>query len=109
VTKGVPKRGEKVNPTDPRAKIVVETVNSPELPVEEVPFDAIDSPQLAVTTTATTAAQDDEHDDDDDDDVPAQFIPLQIRSRSETWAARRFAGAASLMGTESSVPNLFGR
>jgi hypothetical protein len=31
VTKGVPKRVEKVNPTEPRPKIVVETVNSPEL------------------------------------------------------------------------------
>jgi hypothetical protein len=105
VTKGVPKRGEKVNTTDPRPRIYVETVNSPELPVEEVPFDAIDSPQPAVTTEATTAAQDDE----DDDDVPAQFIPPQIRTRSVTRVARRFAGAASLMGTESSVPSLFGR
>jgi hypothetical protein len=71
VTKGVPKRGEKVNPTDPHPKIVVEMVNSPELPVEEVPFDAIDSPQQA----ATTAAQHD--DDDDDDDVPANSFHLR--------------------------------
>jgi hypothetical protein len=77
------------------------------LPVEEVPFDVIDSPQPAVTTAATTAAHDDE--DDDDDDVAAQFIPPQIHTRSETRSARRFAGAASLMGTESSVPSLFGR
>jgi hypothetical protein len=91
----------------PRPKIVVETVNSPELQVEEVPFDVIDSPQPAVTAAVTTAAQDDGN--DDDDDVPSQFIPPQIRTRSKTRAARRFAGAASLMGTESSVPSLFGR
>jgi hypothetical protein len=105
VTKGVPKGVETVNPTDNRPKIVVETVNSPELPVEEVPFDVIDSSQPAVTTAATTVALDDE----DDDDVPAQFTPPQIRTRSETRAARLFAGAARLMGTESSVPSLFGR
>jgi hypothetical protein len=59
----------------------VETVNSPELSVE-VPFDAVDSPQPAVTTAVTTMA----HDDDDDDDgggVPVQFHPPQIRTRSE--------------------------
>jgi hypothetical protein len=76
VTKGAPKRGEKVNPTDLRPKIVVETVNSPALSVEEVPFDAVDSPQLAVTTAATTMAQD----DDDDEYVPVQFNPPQIRT-----------------------------
>jgi hypothetical protein len=109
LTKGSPKRGEKVNPTDPRPKIVVETVNSPELPVEEVPFDAIDSPQPAVTTAATTEAQNDVDDDDVDDDVPTQFIPPQIRTRLETRAASSFAGAASLMVKESSAPSLFGR
>jgi hypothetical protein len=56
VTKGAPKHGEKVNPTDLRPKNVVEMVNSPELLVEEVPFDAVDSPQPTVTTAATTMA-----------------------------------------------------
>jgi hypothetical protein len=104
VTKGAPKSGEKVNPTDPRPKIVVETVNSPELSVEEVPFDAVDAPKPAVTAAATTMAQDDY----DDEDVPVRFNPPQIRTRSETRAARRFAEAAGLMGSEASVPNLFG-
>jgi hypothetical protein len=63
VTKGAPKHGEKVNPTDLRPKIVVEMAN---LSVEEVPYDAVDYPQPAVTTAATTMAQD----DDDDEDVP---------------------------------------
>jgi hypothetical protein len=94
VTKGAPKHGEKVNPTDLRPKIVVETVNSPELSVEEAPFDVIDSPQPAVATAATAMAQD----DDDDEDVPVRFNPPQIRTRSETRAARRFAEAAGLMG-----------
>jgi hypothetical protein len=45
VMKGAPKCGEKVNPTDTRPKIVVETVNSPDVSVEEVPFDVVESPQ----------------------------------------------------------------
>jgi hypothetical protein len=45
VTKGAPKRGDKSNPTVTRPKIGLETVNSPEVSVEVVPFNAIDSPQ----------------------------------------------------------------
>jgi hypothetical protein len=37
-TKGAPKRGEKVDPTNPRPKIFVETVNSPDVSVGEVPL-----------------------------------------------------------------------
>jgi hypothetical protein len=85
--------------------LFVETVNSPELSAEEVPFDAVDSLQPAVTTAATTMAQDD---DDHEEDVPARFNPPQIRTRSETRAARSFAEAAGLMSSVSSVPNLFG-
>jgi hypothetical protein len=102
VIKGAPKRGEKVNPPDTRPHIVVETVNSPELSVEEVPFDAVDSPKPAVTAAATKMAQD----DDDDDDVPVRFNPPQIRTRSETRATRHFDDAEGLMGSESSVPKL---
>jgi hypothetical protein len=105
VTKGAPKRGEKVNTTDPRPKIVVETVNSPELSVEEVPFDAVYFPPPAVTTEATTMAEDD---DDEEEDVPVRFNPPQIRARSETGAARHFVQVAGFIGLESRVPNLFG-
>jgi hypothetical protein len=64
----------------PAPRLLVETVNSPELSVEEVPFDAVDSPQPAVTAAATTMAQDDD-DDDDDEDVPVRFNPPKIRTR----------------------------
>jgi hypothetical protein len=60
-----------------------------------------------MTTAATTTALDGD-DDDDHDDVPVRFNPPQSWTRSGTRAARRFAKAAGLMGSESSVPNLFG-
>jgi hypothetical protein len=104
VTIGAPERGEKSNPADTRTKIIVETVNSPKVSVEEVPFDAIYSPQPAATTTATATAQL----DGDDDDATAQFIPPQIRTRSEPTSARHFAEVDGLMGSEASAPNLFG-
>jgi hypothetical protein len=56
VVKGAPKRGEKVNPTDIRPKIVVGTVNAPDVSVEEVPFDAVEAPQAAATTATTTTS-----------------------------------------------------
>jgi hypothetical protein len=99
VAKGAPKRGEKVNPTDTRPKIVVETVNSPDVSVEDVPFDAVEAPQAAATTA---------HVEGEDEEVPVRFNPTQIRTRAETTAARRFAKEAGLMGSESAVPNLFG-
>jgi hypothetical protein len=71
--------------------IVVETVNSPELLVEAVPFDAVNSSQPAVKTVATTMVQ------DGDDDVPVQFNPTQIRTRLETREDRRFVEAVGLM------------
>jgi hypothetical protein len=69
--KGAPKRAEKVNPTDTRPKIVVETVNSPDVLVEEVPFDAVETPQAAATTATTTTA----HVEGADDEVPVCLTP----------------------------------
>jgi hypothetical protein len=78
VVKGAPKRSEKVNPTDTRPKIVVETVNSPDVSVEEVPFDAIEAPQAAATTATTTTA----HVEGADEELPVRFNPPQIRKRA---------------------------
>jgi hypothetical protein len=103
VVKGDPKRGEKVNPTDTRPNIVVETVNSPDVLVEEVPFDAVEAQQAAATTATTTTA----HVEGADEEVPVRFNPLQIRTRAETTAARRFADEVGLMISESAAPNLF--
>jgi hypothetical protein len=104
VMKGAPKRGEKVNPTDTRPTIVVETVNSLDVSVEEVPFDAVEAPQAAASTaTIATAPVEGE-----DDEVPVRFNSPQIRTRAETTAARRFAEEAGLMGSETATPNLYG-
>jgi hypothetical protein len=104
VAKGAPKRGEKINPTDTRPKIVVETVNSPDVSVEDVPFDTVEAPQAAATTATTTTARV----EGADEEVPVRFNPMQIHTRAETTAARRFAEEAGLRGSESAVPNLFG-
>jgi hypothetical protein len=86
VTKGAPKHGEKVNLTDTRPKIVVETVNSPDVSVEEALFDAIEAPQAAgsAATTATAPV------DCEDDEVSVCFNPPHIRTRAETTAERFF-------------------
>jgi hypothetical protein len=76
--KEAPKCGEKVNPTDTLPKIVVETVNSPNVLVKEVPFDAVETPQAAATTATTTTA----HVEGADEEVPVRFIPPQIRTRA---------------------------
>jgi hypothetical protein len=104
VTKGAPKRGEKVNTTDIRPKIVVETVNSSDVSVEEVPFDAVEAQQAAASTATTATA----HVLREGDEVPVRFNPLKIRKRAETTAARPFAEDAGLMGSETSTPNLYG-
>jgi hypothetical protein len=96
VAKRTSKCGEKVNPTDTCPKIVVEAVNSLEVSVEEVSFDAFEAP-AAATTTATTTAHVESADD-----------PLQIRMRAETTAARRFAELAGLIGSETVIENVFG-
>jgi hypothetical protein len=102
--KGAPKHGEKVNPTDNRPKIVVETITSPDVSVEEVTFDAVESPQ-AVATTATTATT---YAEGAHEEVSVRFDPPQILTRAETTAARRFAAETGLMGSETAVPNLCG-
>jgi hypothetical protein len=56
VMKGAPKRSEKVTLTDTRPKIVFETVNSQDVLVKKVPFDAVESPQAVATKAATTRA-----------------------------------------------------
>jgi hypothetical protein len=100
--KGAPKRVEKVNPPDTHPKIVVETVNSPDVSVDEVPFDAVETPQASATTATTTTV----HVEGADDKV--RFDPPQIRTRAETAAERCFAEEAGLMGSETDAPNLFG-
>jgi hypothetical protein len=86
VTKGAPKHGETVDPTNPRPKFVVETVKSPDVSVEEVPFDAAETPQAAATTATTTTA----HVEAPDDEVPVRFDLLPIRMRAETAASKVF-------------------
>jgi hypothetical protein len=108
VTKGALKRGERSNPTGPRPENVVESVNPADLSTEEVPFDAVGSQQPVATSATITMADFDKDDDDYDDDVSSRFNPPQIRTRSETMATRRFVEAAGLMGSETSVPSLFG-
>jgi hypothetical protein len=103
VTRGALKRGEKGNPTGPHPDNKVESVSPADLSTEEVPFDAVGSQQPVATTAKITMADFD--DDDDDDDVSSRFNPPQIRTRSETMATRRFAEAAGLMGSETSVPS----
>jgi hypothetical protein len=43
-----------------------------------------------------------------DEEVPVHFDPLQILTRAEATAARRFTDEADLMGSETAAPNLFG-
>jgi hypothetical protein len=104
VTNGALKRGERSNHTGPSSKIVVESVNPADLSTEEVPFDAAGAQQPVATTATITMA----HFDDDDDDVSSQFNPPQIRTHLETMVGRRSAEVTGLMGSEASVPILFG-
>jgi hypothetical protein len=81
VTKEAPKHGEKVNPTDTRPKIVVEMVNSPDVSVEEVPFDAVEAPQAAASTATTVAAPV----EGEDDEVPVCLTRHRSARGRKRW------------------------
>jgi hypothetical protein len=72
--------------------------------VEEVPFDAVEASQAAASTATTATAPV----EGEDDEVLVHFNPLQIRTRVETTAARRFAEEEGLMASETATPNMYG-
>jgi hypothetical protein len=63
--------------------------------VEEVPFDAAETPQVAATTATTPTTT---YVEGADDKLPVHMDPPQIRTRAETAAERRFAEEAGTKG-----------
>jgi hypothetical protein len=72
--------------------------------VEEISFDAVESPQAAASTAPTATAPV----EGEDDQVPVCLDPPHICTRAEITAERCFAEEAGLMGSETATPNLYG-